>query len=149
MAEKKVPVEEMLRIRGLKATPQRVAIYCIMSNLGHASADMVAKRMEEKYGSITLATVYNVLDSLAKAGMIQQRMSLNNKMYYDINTYDHCHLYNIEDNTIADYDDPELINLVRDYLASKKITNFDLDRVDIQLLGKLKQRRKRSNLLLR
>ena len=36
-------IKELIKSRGLKATPQRIAIYGSMKKLGHACADMVVE----------------------------------------------------------------------------------------------------------
>lgn len=121
---------------GLKATPQRIAIYQTMSELGHASADMVNCYLKEKFPSLTVATIYNVLESFVEVGLLVKRFSSNNKMYFDVNTYEHAHMYDINSNSYLDYNDPELIELVNNYIQSKRPMNFDIHNIDIQLIGR-------------
>lgn len=135
MVQQVKQTKEILQKNNLKATPQRVVIYEIMKQLGHASADMIYQQIEGRFQTMTVATVYNVLESFVEAGLVKRRMSSNNKMYFDINTYNHCHLYNPITNTYVDYDDKELISLVEEHIRKKKITNFNLSYVDIQLIG--------------
>ena len=66
---------------GLKATPQRIAILGAMHKLGHASADMVAERLRDVFPSLTVATIYNVLESFLAKGLVVRRFSSNNKMF--------------------------------------------------------------------
>ncbi len=120
---------------GLKATPQRIAILGAMHKLGHASADMVAERLRDVFPSLTVATIYNVLESFLAKGLVVRRFSSNNKMYFDVNTYAHAHLYFVDDNHYSDYDDNELIELVNDYLKNKTIPNFKAKSIDIQIVG--------------
>lgn len=120
---------------GLKATPQRIAILGAMHKLGHASADMVAERLRDVFPSLTVATIYNVLESFLAKGLVVRRFSSNNKMYFDVNTHAHAHLYFVDDNHYSDYDDNELIELVNDYLKNKTIPNFKAKSIDIQIVG--------------
>ncbi len=120
---------------GLKATPQRIAILGAMHKLGHASADMVAERLRDVFPSLTVATIYNVLESFLEKGLVVRRFSSNNKMYFDVNTYAHAHLYFVDDNHYSDYDDNELIELVNDYFKNKTIPNFKAKSIDIQIVG--------------
>lgn len=140
METKKNDTKALLNQCGLKATSQRLLVYDAMRRLGHASADMVEKLMgSDPVASTkiyTLATIYNTLESMAAVGILTRRPSTNNKMYFDVNTYDHCHLYDESTHSISDYDDAVLFAMVRDYLASKKLKNFIVDRIDIQLMGK-------------
>lgn len=129
-------IKEKIQESGLKATPQRIAIYKQMQHLGHASADMVVEGLRDSFPSLTVATIYNVLDSFVEVGMLSKRFSSNNKMYFDVNTYDHIHIYDENLNTYTDFNDPVLVKMVTDYLKNVEIPNFKLRTVDIQLLGK-------------
>lgn len=120
---------------GLKATPQRIAILDAMHKLGHASADMVAEQLKSVFPSLTVATIYNVLESFVEKSLVVRRFSSNNKMYFDVNTYAHAHLYFINDNSYLDYDDPELLELVNDYFKRKSIPDFKITSIDIQIVG--------------
>lgn len=130
-------IKQKIRESGLKATPQRIAIYDAMQKLGHASADMVVEELNNVFPSLTVATIYNVLDSFVERGLVVRRYSSNNKMYFDVNTYEHAHFYDENTNMHVDYTDPELIKLVTDYVNSKGLGNFKLSSVDIQLIGEM------------
>ena len=129
-------LKEKIKAAGLKATPQRIAIFESMRKLGHASADMVVEDLKENYPTLTVATIYNVLESFVNTGLLVRRFSSNNKMYFDVNVHEHAHFYETEENAYEDYDDPELVKIVMDYLSTKKIEHFDVRNVDIQLVGK-------------
>lgn len=120
---------------GLKATTQRIAILGAMHKLGHASADMVADQLKDIFPSLTVATIYNVLESFVEKKIVVRRFSSNNKMYFDVNTYTHAHLYFKEENRYVDYDEPELLELVNDYFKNRKIPGFKIDSIDIQIVG--------------
>lgn len=127
-------IKEKIQQSGLKATPQRIAVYNAMMKLGHASADMVVGTLKDSFPTLTVATIYNVLESFVEAGLVVRRYSSNNKMYFDINTYEHAHVYDRKTNTYRDYDDPELIKLVMDYLSRKGSPDLVFTNVDIQLI---------------
>lgn len=128
-------IKETIQRSGLKATPQRIAVYDLMKQLGHASADMLVERLQDFFPSITVATVYNVLESFVEAGLLVRRCSSNNKMYFDVNTYDHAHIYDERCNTYTDFYDEGLVKLVSEYLKDKLPENFNLRAIDIQLVG--------------
>ena len=130
-------IKEKIRQSGLKATPQRLAIYSAMQKLGHASADMITEELAKVFPSLTIATVYNVLESFVTTGLLVRRCSSNNKMYFDVNTYGHAHFYDPVSNKHLDYEDLELVKIVTDYVNNKGLSNFKLDTVDIQLIGSL------------
>ncbi len=129
-------IKERIQEAGLKATPQRIAIYKEMQKLGHACADVVSENLKDSFPSLTVATIYNVLDSFVEVGLLVKRFSSNNKMYFDVNTYDHIHIYDEHLNTYKDYNDPVLVKMVTDYLKDVKIPNFNYRTVDIQIIGK-------------
>ena len=131
-------IKDLIKSVGLKATPQRIAIYESMRKLGHACADMVVEDLREKYPTLTVATIYNVLESFVEAGLLVKRFSLNHKMYFDVNTYEHAHCYDTVHNHFIDIDDPELLKLVTDYISSKEIEDFEGEGIDIHITGKQK-----------
>ena len=130
-------IKEKIHESGLKATPQRIAIYSAMQKLGHASADMITSELAGVFPSLTIATVYNVLESFVEVGLLVRRCSSNNKMYFDVNTYGHAHFYDPCSNKHLDYEDRELVKIVTDYVNEKGMENFKLSSVDIQLIGTL------------
>lgn len=127
-------LKQLIKEAGLKATPQRLAIYNSIKQKGHASADVIIEDLNATFPSLTIATVYNVLDSFVDVGLLERRMSLNNKMYFDVNTYNHAHIYNETTNSYTDYNDPNLITLVEDYIKRNFNQAAKLKRVDIQLI---------------
>ena len=129
-------LREKIKEAGLKATPQRLAIYESMRKLGHASVDMVIEDLKGSFPTLTVATIYNVLESFVNAGLLVRRFSSNNKMYFDVNVYEHAHFYDQEENSYMDFNDPDLVKIVIDYLSTKKIYKFEIKSVDIQIVGK-------------
>ena len=126
----------ILKRYSLQATPQRIAVHKAMQKLGHASADMVAKQIEEDGDTkITVASVYNILSEFAKLGIYQHRLSANNKMFFDLNTFDHAHFYDIENNTFRDIAEDKLISELMEKLSKKRFRGYKVDYVDIQIVG--------------
>ena len=92
-----------LKRYSLKATPQRLAVHEAMLNLGHASADMVTESIRKASGTnVTVASVYNILTQLSCLGIYRHRMSANNKMYFDVNTFWNIHIYDCEKHSYRD-----------------------------------------------
>ena len=125
-----------LRRHSLKATPQRIAVHRAMRKLGHASADMVAQEIENDGNTkITVASVYNILSEFAKLGIYQHRLSANNKMFFDLNTFEHAHFYDIENNTFRDISEDKVISELLAKLSKKRFKGYKVDYVDIQIVG--------------
>ena len=126
--------KKALKAHGLKATDQRLAIHAAMLELGHASADMVREYIVSQGGKITVASVYNTLTQLSLLGIYKHRLSANNKMYFDVNTVKHIHLYDVYNNTYKDIIDEELTMAVESALKKRRFKGFRVDGIDIQIL---------------
>ena len=129
--------KEILRKHSLKATPQRLAVHEAMMELGHASADMVTDVIKEKgTAKVTLASVYNILTQMAMLKVYNYRLSANNKMYFDVNTFKHMHLYDSENHMFKDVVDDDLIALIESYLTRKRVKGYKIESIDIQFVAR-------------
>ncbi len=78
---------------GLKLTPQRLAILDLLEgNTSHPSAEDIYKALSEKFPTMSLATVYNTLESLKGKGRIIELSIDPDKKRFDPNTEPHSHL---------------------------------------------------------
>ncbi len=124
-----------LKRYSMKATPQRIAVHEVMMRLGHASADMVCEEIaKDGVTKITVASVYNVLDRLANIGIYRRRMSSNNKMYFDVNTVRHMHIYDRENNVYKDFFDDGLMGMIESHLKKRRFKGYHIEDIDIQLV---------------
>lgn len=129
--------KKILKKHALKATPQRLAVHEAMMALGHASADMVTEKIRIKGDTkVTVASVYNILTHLAMLGVYDYRLSANNKMYFDVNTFKHIHLYDHDNHLFKDVIDDELIDLIEAHLGRKRFKGYKIEGIDIQLIGR-------------
>ena len=127
----------ILKKHALKATPQRLAVHEAMMNLGHASADMVTDAIKEKEAAkVTVASVYNILTQMAMLGIYHYRLSSNNKMYFDVNTFKHIHFYDQANHVFRDVIDDELVQMIESHLSRKKVKGYKIESFDIQLVGR-------------
>lgn len=134
--------KQILKKHSLKATPQRLAVHEAMISLGHASADMVTEVIAMKATTkVTVASVYNILTNLAMLGIYHYRMSSNNKMYFDVNTFDHMHLYDKENHVFKDVMDEELLTLIQSHLARKRFKGYKVESIDVQIIGRPTRKR--------
>ena len=134
--------KQLLKKHSLKATPQRLVVHEAMMSLGHASADMITEAIAEKGTTkVTVASVYNILTNLAMLGIYDYRMSSNNKMYFDVNTFGHMHLYDRESHSFKDVIDEELLNMIQNYLSRKKFKGYKVESIDIQIVGRPTRKR--------
>lgn len=127
----------LLRKHSLKATPQRLAVHEAMISLGHACADMVTEAIKEKgTAKVTLASVYNILTHMAMLGIYDYRLSANNKMYFDVNTFKHIHFYDQDNHVFRDVIDDDLVALIESHLSRKRVRGYKIEGFDIQLIGR-------------
>ena len=127
----------ILKKHSLKATPQRLAVHEAMISLGHACADMVTEAIKEKNtAKVTLASVYNILTHMAMLGVYNYRLSANNKMYFDVNTFKHVHFYDQDNHVFKDVLDDELVALIESHLSRKRVKGYKIESFDIQLVGR-------------
>ncbi len=127
--------EELLRA-GLKATHQRIVVYeALLSLKSHPSADSIYERIHPKNPSISLATVYNTLDILVEAGLAKRVLSGKGPVRYDARMDNHHHLICSNTREIIDFFDEELNRLIKKHLEKKKIQNFELSDMQLQIRG--------------
>ena len=127
----------LLKRHSLKATPQRLAVHEAMMELGHASADMVGEAIAQAGKvRVTAASVYNILSQLALLGIYQHRLSANNKMFFDVTTSRHMHLYDTRNHTYRDIVDDELMDLIDAKLARRRFRGYKIEGIDIQILAR-------------
>lgn len=124
----------ILKNKGLKATPQRLAVHEAMIDLGHACAEDVLGHISKTERKSTMTSVYNILSQMADLGIYSRRLSSTNKMFFDINTEKHLHLYDIEEHEFKDIMDEEIISYIESKLMRKRFKGYKLDHVEIQLI---------------
>ncbi|MGE4214758.1 MAG: Fur family transcriptional regulator [Anaerotignaceae bacterium] len=88
-----ITITEVLREKGLKVTPQRIAIYAMLSGTkSHPSAEEIYKALMPTNPTISLATVYKTLDSFKTTGLVQELSVGNGRSNYDANVLPHPHI---------------------------------------------------------
>lgn len=126
--------KKLLKKHSLKSTQQRLAVHNAMLKLGHASTDMVTEEIRSQgTTNVTVASVYNILSQIALLGIYDHRMSANNKMYFDVNTFRHIHLYDYVNNTFKDVIDDDFMDNLDAYFAKKKFKGYRVECVDVQI----------------
>ena len=125
----------MLKDKGLKATPQRLAVHQAMRTLGHASAEEVAAQIAAQGGTaVSSASVYNILTTLADLRIYDRRSGRGSKMVFDVRTGRHLHLYDTRNETWQDLDDEELLSLVEAHFKGRRFRGYRIEGFELQLL---------------
>jgi Fe2+ or Zn2+ uptake regulation protein len=90
---------------GHRMTPQRQVVYeVLMSSRDHPTATEVFIRVQKKMSSISLATVYNCLETLAVAGIVKQVNVDREPSRYCGNLAPHAHFHCETCATVMDVD---------------------------------------------
>ena len=96
-------VTALLREKGFKVTPQRLAIYNVLSNTTeHPSAEMIFSKLQEFYPTMSLATVYKTIEILKEIELVQILNVGEESFRYDANTDTHPHVRCLVCNRVDD-----------------------------------------------
>ena len=88
------PLSQRLADSGLRLTPQRELVYgVLLSQRDHPSAEEVFARVKSQLPSISLATVYNCLETLVTCGLVKQLNMDRGPSRYCPNLLEHAHLH--------------------------------------------------------
>jgi Fur family transcriptional regulator, peroxide stress response regulator len=103
---------KMIKEKGYRLTPQRVAILRILAvSEGHPSAEQVYEQIKRDFPTTSLATVYKTITLLKAEGEILELNFGNGRSRYDGNRpQPHPHLICIKCQAIIDADVPFLID---------------------------------------
>ena len=97
--------------KGLKVTPQRLAIFRYLSdNETHPSAETIFEDIKKELPTISQGTVYKTLSTLTEMGVIRELKIGNGHSRYDSNTTVHINVICPNCNKITDYQSKEIIN---------------------------------------
>ncbi len=133
------PIEEIrnkLSEKGLKITPQRLAILDAIYRLGsHPTADHIIEYIRQSNPNIASGTVYKVLDTFIEKNLVKKVYTESGVMRYDGVLENHHHLYCSENDTIDDYVDEALDKILREYFKEHKINGFQITEFALQIKG--------------
>ena len=131
-------VRNKLIEKGLKVTPQRIAILeAIFSLKNHPTAENIIEYIHKNHPNISTGTVYKVLDIFVSSGIINRVKTERDIMRYDAMLESHHHLYFSDSDRIEDYRDDDLNTLLEAYFRKKHIPNFEIEDIKLQIIGKL------------
>jgi Fur family peroxide stress response transcriptional regulator len=86
-------ITSLLRDKGFKVTPQRLAIYNMLSSTkSHPNAEMIFSELQEMYPTMSLATVYKTMEILKEIGLVQVLNAGEDSFRYDAITTNHPHV---------------------------------------------------------
>ena len=125
--------------KGLKVTPQRIAILEAIQNLdNHPTADNIIDYIRKNHPNISVATVYKVLDTLLQNNLIRKVKTSKDIMRYDALLERHHHLYSSGSDRIEDYKNEELNGMLDDFFRKNRIPGFNVEDVRLQIIGRFR-----------
>lgn len=96
-------IPQVLQAHGITPTAQRVQVAAILlERTQHLSADQVIARLCATGAPVSKATVYNALGLFAERGLVREVIVDATKVFYDSNTTQHHHFYNVDDGSLTD-----------------------------------------------
>jgi len=136
MANKVNEYKEQLVMKGLKVTPQRLAVLQAIDDLhNHPTVEAITEYVRRTHPHIAVGTVYKVLDALVEKELVKRVKTESDSMRYDGILGQHHHLYCAESDRIEDYADHELDDMLMEYFRRKDIPGFKIEEIKLQIKG--------------
>jgi Fur family transcriptional regulator, peroxide stress response regulator len=128
---------------GLRSTPQREIVYqTLLRRRDHPTAEEVFARVKSELPSISLATVYNCLETLAQCHLIRQVNHERGPSRYCPNLHPHAHFHDEKTGSTHDIDLPEgLLDQLKKILPA----GYDASAVEITFRGSARASASRSS----
>ena len=129
-------IRDSFKEKGLKITPQRIAILEAIYKLNnHPTAEDILTHIRIENPNIAKGTVYKVLDTLEENHLVKKVKTDKEIMRYDGVVKNHHHIYCSECDLIEDYYDEELDKLLENHFKNKNIEGFKLEDIVLQIRG--------------
>lgn len=121
---------------GLRATPQREVVFSVLlKKRDHPTADEVYARVRHEMPTISLATVYNCLETLVQCNLVRSVNFERGPTRYCPNLHPHAHFHDEVTGKTHDVDLPdELLARVKGVLPA----GYDASSIEIIFRGKAK-----------
>ncbi|HXG18106.1 MAG TPA: Fur family transcriptional regulator [Methylomirabilota bacterium] len=134
-----VPVESRLedlfqrcRAAGMTVTPQRLAIYrALLEAEDHPTPEALYQRVRLSMPSLSLATIYKVLDALTKLGVVKEVHVSGDSKRYDANLDKHHHLVCTRCKKVRDVYNEQFDTI----MLPKRFPGFVAQTVSVQVFG--------------
>ena len=125
------------RTTGLALTPQRLAIFRHLAATDtHPSAEALHAAVRRELASVSLATIYKTLDTLADIGAVRPVSRLGTRGRWDANLAPHHHLVCTQCGAIIEFENCDIEHL-QDQVAARH--GFTISTHKLELYGRCKQ----------
>ncbi len=126
-------LDEALARTGLRSTRQREHVFSVLlDKRDHPTADEVFARARESMASISLATVYNCLETLVTCGLVRQVNLEREPSRYCPNLKEHAHFHDRRTGRVYDVEVPT------DFIAKLKQVlpdGYQVEHIDLSFQG--------------
>jgi Fur family peroxide stress response transcriptional regulator len=127
-------LSQRLADSGLRSTPQREVVYdVLLRKRDHPTADEVFARVKGELPTISLATVYNCLETLVQCNLVRAVNFERSPTRYCPNLRPHAHFHDEQTGRTFDIDLPPT---VLDQVNTVLPRGFDASSVEITFRGK-------------
>lgn len=131
-----------LKNSNLKVTPQRMAVLEALYSLkNHPTVDKINEYVVKNHPNIAVGTIYKTLETFVEKGLAQKVKTEKDVMRYDAVIEKHHHLYCEDTEQIEDFFDERLNEMLEDYFRKKKIPNFKVKDIKLQIIGTFNNKR--------
>ena len=122
---------EKLRSSGLRPTKQRIRICKLLfdrKKTFHFTINDLSKILQkENNKQISVATIYNTINSFKKKGYLKEISVNKDKIYFDTNTSDHHHFLDINTNELIDLKKEHVEKIrIKKNLPGKRINSIEV-----------------------
>ena len=130
-------IKEILQSKKLKASSARLLLMKKLSEpQGHYSAEDLFQSLKDTLPGLSLATVYKNLEDLRAAGILRMVALPDQVRQYEWERGDHLHL--VEGKSLTDFEDTDLFQEIKNLIAQKIGSGFEIENIDVQVFGRKK-----------
>ena len=120
-----------LQEHNLKVTPQRLEIVAILYKNGHLNIDELYNSLQNKFPSLSLATVYKNINTMCEKFFMSEVKIPNMKSVYELTKKEHSHVVCTECNSIMDIE----LDTTNMFEQAKSKSNYELNKSEIVFNG--------------
>lgn len=126
-------LKNALKFRNLRPTRQRTCVYeVILEKRDHPTADDIHIRVREKLPTISLATIYNCLDTLVECELVKQVHLDRAPTRFCPNRTPHAHFHCRDSGEVYDVSlDRKRLSAIEQFLPD----GFTADTIELSFLG--------------
>jgi Fe2+ or Zn2+ uptake regulation protein len=126
--------EARSRARGLRLTPQRLAVYrALAADDSHPTAETVYARVRTELQTLSQATVYRILESLERERFVRRVSTTGGVARFDATLEPHQHLVCRICGRMVDHFAPGLASAP---IVVDEVPGFVVEELDVRLVGR-------------